>query len=63
MAIADSESGVYKSVRKAILAYSIPLSILSDWLGNRLLKRFIVRDIITVTLGCPQGNCRTVELV
>jgi len=30
MAIVDFESGVYKSARKAMLAYGIPLSILSD---------------------------------
>ena len=30
MAIGDSESGVYKPARKAVLVYSVPLSILSD---------------------------------
>ena len=30
MAIVDSESGVYKSARKAMLAYGVPLLILSD---------------------------------
>jgi len=30
MAIIDSKSGVYKSVRKAMLIYGVPLLILSD---------------------------------
>jgi len=38
MAIADFESGVYKSTQKAILAYSVSLSILSDQLNSELLK-------------------------
>jgi len=30
MTIVDSKSGVYKPARKAVLAYNVPLSILSD---------------------------------
>jgi hypothetical protein len=39
--IADLKSGVYKSARKAALAYSVPLSILSDQLNDKVLKQFI----------------------
>ena len=40
MAIADFKSGVYKSVWKAMFVYGIPLSILSNQLNSKLLKRF-----------------------
>jgi hypothetical protein len=40
IATTDFKSGVYKSVRKAVLAYSVPLSILSDQLNDEVLKQF-----------------------
>ena len=40
MAITDFKSGAYKCVRKAALAYNVPLSILSDELSGKLLEQF-----------------------
>ena len=39
MAIAYFESGVYKSTRKAALAYGVPLSTLNDRLNGKLPKQ------------------------
>ena len=39
MAIADFESGVYKSARKAALVYGVPPSTLNDRLNGKLLKQ------------------------
>jgi len=39
MATADFKSGVYKSARKAALAYGVPPSTLNDQLNGKLLKQ------------------------
>ena len=39
MAIADFESSVYKSARKAALAYGVPPSTLNDRLNGKLPKQ------------------------
>ena len=36
MAIVDSKFSVHKSARKAVLVYSVPLLILSDYLNSKL---------------------------
>ena len=41
MAIADFKSGVYKSARKAALAYGVPLSTLNDRLNGKPLKQIV----------------------